>query len=1159
MIAADNEILGDLLAEIFDRPWYQRRYSDVIAAKIDPLQHFLLHGLREFRDPNPFFDSIWYSSHYPDVGLGGIVPILHYLQAGGAELRNPNPRFDAAWYVDQHPESAANPLLYHIRFGRALGYTTERIIAISDYLPVSRPPVVKHQTLRVDVVIPVFSGFDETQRCLESVIANTERPLGRIIVVEDKSPEPGLVKWLDHIAGQGEIHLVHNKRNLGFVRSVNVGMQISHENDIVLLNSDTEVPPGWLQRLAYHAYAEPRIASVSPFSNNATICSWPCNDGGPMPFGLDVQTIDTACREVNSGRSVDVPTTVGYCMYIRREALNEIGLFDADRFKMGYGEENDFCLRATARGWHHRLACDTFVYHKGSVSFQDRTITLSKRAAELIEERFPTYPQDVAKHVALGMADPARFALTAAIFRRMNRPVILLISHNLGGGIQRHIDELMNCLKDRANFLLLSASDRGTELSVPSLPGHPRLVLSAAQTDALLQVLGTMAVTRVHIHHVLGIDIDIKRLIHSLGLSFDFTVHDYYGICPQINLLPWRHGVYCGEPETAACNACIAHRSTNHAVDIVSWRTDHAWLFRQADRVLCPSKDVINRLRRHDLAERAVYAPHEPVAPGSWPLSIKAPTAGERLRVAVIGTLVDHKGARTVAAVAGLAGSRGIDVHLIGHIDGEFRSAALPHMKITGRYQEHELDHLISVVAPHVVWFPMSWPEPYSYTLSAALAAGLPIAAPDLGAFPERLSGRPSTWLMPVGTSPAGWIELFETIKKSLCEPSKSTARTEIQDYYQAHYLDSRQKKIAKLPTTKRPQLAILPERFDNGTPTPCAYIRLIQPLSHPTITGDFDIILADQNSIVDLKPDIIITQRFALGDVATATRVSTHARAIGARLIYDLDDDLINLPRSHPDAAVLRPLAKVVRYMLDIADVVWVSTSHLANSLASLRPDARVMENRLDERLWAYAPHALPSRQNPIRILAMGTATHDRDFALIVPALTRLKREYQDRLVIEVLGMTSQSSLPEGVSRIGAPTSALRSYPSFVQWLTTAQPSWHIGLAPLLDTNFNASKSAIKAMDYSALGLAVLASDTSVYRGSLADGTTGCLVPNTPADWYDALDRMVRDAETRLNFMQAAQPAFLARASLKSYADIRRQTCMNALKDVVLSPISTT
>jgi glycosyltransferase involved in cell wall biosynthesis len=117
------------------------------------------------------------------------------------------------------------------------------------------------------------------------------------------------------------------------------------------------------------------------------------------------------------------------------------------------------------------------------------------------------------------------------------------------------------------------------------------------------------------------------------------------------------------------------------------------------------------------------------------------------------------------------------------------------------------------------------------------------------------------------------------------------------------------------------------------------------------------------------------------------------------------------------------------------------------------------------------------------------------------------------------------------------------------VHWLTSVEPPWHIGLAPLLETPFNACKSPIKAMDYAALGLAVVASDTDVYCGSIADGPAGRLVPNTPEAWYAALDGLVRDAVTRGRMMAAARDAFADQASLSKYAPIRREALRKALQ----------
>lgn len=1132
--------------EIVDSAWYRIRYPDIAAANLDPLLHFIRHGLGEGRDPNRFFDGHWYADHYADVSTQGLHPLLHYLQTGAAALRNPHPNFDAAWYVEQHPEAAVNPLLYHIRVGQALGHGTEKPIDISGYLPSKQlaPALARKPT--VDVVIPVYRGLEETRCCINSVLADRSKPLGRIIVVDDRSPEPELSAWLRELADQSLIHLVRNPRNVGFVTSVNRGMAAAGNRDVVLLNSDTEVPPGWLARLAAQAYAHPRIASVSPFSNNATICGYPDNAGGPVVFGQTFTQIDEVCRTVNTGRWVDVPTTVGFCMYIRRAALREVGDFDAERFTVGYGEENDFCLRAVALGWQHRLACDTFVYHKGSVSFGDRVDKLTERATKLILERYPTYSRDIARHVSLGEVAPFRFAVTAALFRQSNLPVILMVSHDLGGGVQRHINDLVERFRDTARILLLEATNRGAALSVPSLPNHPTLTLPAERMDDLLLVLRSMQVSRVHIHHLSGMALDIRALIRALDVPFDVTMHDYRAICPQKNLLPLSFGIYCGEPDIAGCNACIAHRSSYAARDIVTWRAEQAWQFHEAARVLCPSLDVLDRLRRFGVAANAIFAPHEEVKAEPWKMRAPPPTRG-KFKIAILGALVDHKGGRTVASVAELMDPETTEIHLIGYTDGPFPETALQRMTVTGPYDDTDLPDLIKTIAPDLIWFSAMWPETFSYTLSAAIDAGIPIAATRIGAHPERLAGRPSTWLSELDTSPHDWINLFDKIraapgrKKSSSRPPKRTA---VEDFYATAYLRPAAPRRSAKPS--RPRIAVVPERFDVGFPTPCGYIRLIQPLSHPSIAHDFDVRIETAESIFAQDADIIVTQRFAIPDIPTADRLAAHARRIGATLVFDLDDDLLNIPRTHPDAKALRPQSKVARRLVDLADVVWVSTHGLAARLSSIRPDAVVIENRLDERIWV--PPVRPSGNQPVRILCMGTTTHDDDFAMIEPALARLKIEYADRVVIDVLGMSSASDLAPGLNRIAPPGHARRSYPGFVNWLTAAQPGWHIGLAPLLETPFNLCKSPIKTLDYAALGMLVLASDTAVYRGSLADGPAGHLVANTPAAWYAALDHLLRDPNTRQTIESGARAAFLAEGSLASHAEVRRSALSRLL-----------
>lgn len=1159
---SDNKAaIQQMLLGVFDADWYLQRYPEVAKAGLNPQYHFLAYGVQEHRNPNRWFDSLWYRRHYPDIDAAAVNPLLHYLQIGATELRNPHPRFDALWYVNQYPEAAANPLLFHLRVGFPRGYTTEKTIDINDYLASTAAPLKPPRRLAVDIVVPVYRGLAQTRRCLESVLADAQRPAGsRVIVIDDHSPEKALSVWLDQLAATGHIVLLRNPRNLGFVGSVNRGMTAAGNSDVVLLNSDTEVPQGWLTRLAAQAYAEPHIATVSPFSNNATICSYSTDETGPMPFGASLHAIDAACRSVNAGRSINVPTTVGFCMYIRREALNEVGLFDEKTFGRGYGEENDFCLRASSRGWQHRLACDTFVYHEGSVSFRAETGLLARQAMTVLTARYPEYLQLISRHARLNEAAPFRFALTMGLFRASGLPTILLVSHCLGGGISRHIDLLMKRLAGQAHFLQLAATPGTAALSIPGLDGNTGLSLAEDRLDELLQLLRFADIRRVHIHHLAGMDADIQALIQRLGVPFDLTIHDYYPICPQVNLLPLNTGRTCGEPSPAACNACIANRPAYFASDILGWRRQHNWLLLEADRVLCPSRDVRDRLARHAPAARYVIAPHEAAPAGQWRVLPRRRRAGP-LRIAVLGTLADHKGAHVVAALAEAAAAKvaKLEIRLIGSTEDNFPTACLPLLQQTGEYQEAELPDLLQRLQPDVVWFPASWPETYSYTLSAALAAELPVVACRIGAFPERLAGRPLTWLVDPTTSTTEWIATFAKVQTALVQAEGKPARGKraaAADFYATDYLApalvipalrrGAAAVLTDLRRSGRTSVVIIPERLESGIISPCAYIRLLQPLDHAAVANKLDIVIADVATALRYRADIFVTQRHAIDNVSTADALIKHAKSVGAALVYDIDDDLLHIPRNHVDAATLRPQAKLVQRLVQRADRVLVSTAALAASLRkTCRRDMLIVPNALDERLWCDGTQQVRRRLAPVRILCMGTATHDADFALIAPALARLKQDFGADVEIDLLGFISHGKLPEGINRLGMPQHASKSYPGFVNWMVQ-QPAWDIGLAPLADSPFNHCKSSIKTLDYAALGLAVLASEGPVYRGSLADGPGGMLVANEAGAWYAALSRLVRDRPLLQALQQGAKATLQAKGTLASQARARLKTWLS-------------
>ena len=267
----------------------------------------------------------------------------------------------------------------------------------------------------IDIVIPVYKGEEETRRCIESVLAARQAVETRVVVVDDATPEPAISRSLDALAAAGRVTLLRNERNLGFVRSANRGMENAAGRDVILLNSDTEVANDWVDRLRAAAYRDERVATVTPFSNNATICSYPFEGWeGRIPGTLGLERLDQLVARANAGKALDIPTAVGFCMLIRRDAIDALGMFDAERFGRGYGEENDFCMRAGKAGWRNVLAADVFVFHRGSVSFSEERHELTRANANALVAVHPDYPEKVHAFLRHDPAAPLRAAVDVA-------------------------------------------------------------------------------------------------------------------------------------------------------------------------------------------------------------------------------------------------------------------------------------------------------------------------------------------------------------------------------------------------------------------------------------------------------------------------------------------------------------------------------------------------------------------------------------------------------------------------------------------------------------------------------------------------------------------------------------------------------------------------
>jgi hypothetical protein len=335
--------------------------------------------------------------------------------------------------------------------------------------------------------------------------------------------------------------------------------------------------------------------------------------------------------------------------------------------------------------------------------------------------------------------------------------VILAVSHDLGGGVEQYLRELRETVAGRAAMLLLTPTTYGAVVLRNLDPQDDFSVALDVELDytALLELLRYCGVTRMHVQHMGGHSLDLDRLRQDLGVPADFSVHDYAVICPQVTLTD-AAGRYCGEPDAAGCNACLAARPSWPRLDIASWRQKYAPLVRNADRVIAPSQDAAERMRRYFPEAKVMVAEHpatDRLKSVTQEKNRLKPVLREPLVIAVLGVMNLHKGVLRLRACASEAERRRLPLR--------FRAVTE-----AGPYRNEQLPGLLREMGAHVVWFPAQWPETFSYTLSVCLELDLPVVAPDIGAFPERLAGRSWSWIVPWDQDTDRMLEFFLSIRQ---------------------------------------------------------------------------------------------------------------------------------------------------------------------------------------------------------------------------------------------------------------------------------------------------------------------------------------------------------------------------------------------------------
>ncbi|MFO1305833.1 MAG: glycosyltransferase [Burkholderiales bacterium] len=623
----------------------------------------------------------------------------------------------------------------------------------------------------IDVVVPVYNAPDDVRLCVESALAHL-RPDVRVVVIDDASPDPRIAPLLDEFARRGHPQLVilRNDQNLGFTGTANRGMQLSRA-DVILLNSDTIVSAGWLDAIMHCAATDPRIGTITPFSNNAEILSFPrfC-ENNPWPAGADPGPVNASFAAAAVPVYPDLPTGVGFCFYVRRAMLDEVGYFDADVFGAGYGEENDLCLRAAKAGWRNVLADNAFVVHTGERSFAGRKAEVAQRNMAALLGRHPHYMDMVREFIA---ADPLRAIRDLA---RMRMEIdaspgrgVLHIVHHHGGGTETHVRALVDGSRasmrdspgERWRHCIAIAIEDRWQIEVHGGDGRVRafeLTRDAGESwvDFVGGLVASLGITLVHVHNISGCRDGILEALAELPVPIGYTIHDLNFACPTITLL--REGsMFCGgETDPVACARCLERQPEYEHFDIVQWRDRHRGLSGRAAFRIAPSRWAASMTERYfegapvDVIPHGVVPQPEGRTPGTLPVLMlpndDIPT------VAVLGAIGPDKGARRLERLVELARARNARVRfvLIGILDfqhGPYQSDDAM-CSVHGAYAPRDLPDLLAHYRVSLVLYPSAGPETFSFTLTEAWREGRPALVPPIGALAERLAGSDAGWVM---------------------------------------------------------------------------------------------------------------------------------------------------------------------------------------------------------------------------------------------------------------------------------------------------------------------------------------------------------------------------------------------------------------------------
>ena len=619
----------------------------------------------------------------------------------------------------------------------------------------------------ISVIVPIFNGYEDVKKCIESVIENTQCKY-ELVLVNDASTDER-ISWLlnDFDRRYDFVRVINNSVNLGYTASINIACKTC-KGDVVLLNSDTIVTKNWLSKLHQSAYSKDNICTVTPLSNSAGAFSIPIRgEDNVLPDGITIEMMAEIVEKKSRNIRPQVPTGNGFCMYIRKDCIERVGLFDEVNFPVGYCEENDFCMRAIKKGFIHIIDDATFVFHKRSVSFGDKKAALIKKNRQTLDKLHPEFKARVDQWLNNDELNDFREDIKREVDKGINKRKILIILHDGEGGTKHTTNDLVlhfpgnydvEILKTNINYWYLYKHD-GSDRNLCKKFEFEKAwriqdYLTKDREGAIKYILERTDYDLVHIRHIIASSPEIIDIIKKYEKPIVFSFHDFYTICPTIQLLNHK-GEYCeGICDVQKSNDCGLARSWFKEPlklkdeYVHEWRTRVSRALNKVNSCITTSESTKNIILKFYpfLESRFQIIEHGRDFEGYKScIDMKKP----RNKILVFGALGPSKGIFLINEILKInkKNETGIEFHFLGNKPDYFQPEEYGGI-YHGTYKRENLPVIVNAIKPSYSLILSIWPETFCHTLTESWALGLPAFVSNLGALRERLIKNGGGWLL---------------------------------------------------------------------------------------------------------------------------------------------------------------------------------------------------------------------------------------------------------------------------------------------------------------------------------------------------------------------------------------------------------------------------